>query len=713
MRGVLFLILLLIMSQSALGSTASPFFTQKESLLAAVADYLSGPVWLNLRGLDPIHTGKYYAEGSDMMQAPGVGGPIFIPYREPTPKFSRNVIVSYDLARYPYQAEPHIVSNPSNPDNLVVGLNDYSFFGTSAYASIDGGVSWQGPFAMKLLQGDDYLSDPTLAFDREGQVYYAYMSIGYRMLRTAKTVFVEEIASIVMSKSDDGGVTWSNPVVAARGDLYLAEGGRVAIVSFLDRPRMAVGPDPNDPSHDNIYITYTEFMLHYPLIDEYPYVSAPIIDITIKLVRSIDRGLSFSSPISISPTYSYPYGELYHRIVQGSRPAVDRSGKLYVAYFDSLDDGTWRGLFAPTITWSLDGGRSFVKPLAVDYLLEMDFALPPTPFRAWPSMSPQIEVGPKGEVYMVVAAKPPDKPWDDSDIYFFSSSDGGQTWSKRRKVNDDLSSRDQFFPAIAVSQNGTVHISFADRRDDPQDVRYHIYYTKSSDQGKTWIPNARVSDYPSNPNFGIPFYVGDYFTLTTGGEEVYIVWTDTRLGRAGSPSEKIAFARMQAVPAPSIFLSPPSGPAGVTVTLMGFNFAPRFREVYIEVDGVVVSTVLTNEEGRFTATLFMPISGQGPHTVRAIDISGNVAEATFYMDFGFGSIKDLLKHLEELENITRHLNDIERRMSDTDGVSLKETVSKSLLVILGSVVISALVSSGLTLLVYTRISRKKGGTRDE
>ncbi len=693
------LLSLALSSAWPIGSTnaSSQSYNQHDSLLAPVANYLSGPVWLNLRGLDPLHASSDYAKASETMQAPGVGGAVFIPYREPTQKFSRNIIVSQDLARYPYQAEPHIVSNPRDPDNLVVGLNDYSFFGTSAYVSIDGGATWEGPFAMKLIQRDDYLSDPTLAFNREGVVYYAYMSIGYRSLRTANVAFIEETASIAISKSDDGGMTWSSPVVVASGGLQLAEGGKVVVVTFLDRPRMAVGPDPADTTRDNVYITFTEFRLRYPMIDVYPYVMAPIIDITIKLACSVDGGLTFRDPVSVSPTCSYPYGEEERKIVQGSRPVVGSDGKLYVAYYESMDDGPWRGLFAPTVTWSLDAGQTFATPVELDYLLEMDFALPPTPFRAWPSMSPQIDIGPGGEVYAVVAAKPPDKPWDDSDIFFFRSLDGGRTWSRRKTLNDDLTVHDQFLPAVAVSRNGTIHVSFADRRDDSADVEYHMYYTRSGDKGESWMPNARVSDYPSNPNFGIPFYIGDYFTLATGGDDVYIVWTDTRLGRPGSPSEKIAFARMQPVPFPSIFVSPPSGPAGVTVTIMGFNFAPKLREVYIELDGVIVSTVLTNEEGRFTATLFMPISGEGPHTVRAVDISGNVAEATFYTEFGFDTIRGLRQTLQESSNQT-----IERIESLEQLHAQISSMTVMLWIAIGLSSIAALLSLSAVILVAKR-----------
>jgi hypothetical protein len=174
-----------------------------------------------------------------------------------------------------------------------------------------------------------------------------------------------------------------------------------------------------------------------------------------------------------------------------------------------------------------------------------------------------------------------------------------------------------------------------------------------------------VTDYPSNPNFGIPLFIGDFFTIAVSKEDVYIAWTDTRLGRLGSPNSCIALARMRPVPYPYIYISPPSGPAGTRVTVMGFNFAP-LRDLYIEEEGALITSLVTNEEGRFTATFFIPISGEGTHTIRAMDMSGNVAVATFYTEFGFDNIRE-----EFREGFERSLPEISERLT-----TLEESLGK-------------------------------------
>lgn len=146
-----------------------------------------------------------------------------------------------------------------------------------------------------------------------------------------------------------------------------------------------------------------------------------------------------------------------------------------------------------------------------------------------------------------------------------------------------------------------------------------------------------------------------------------MVWADSRLGEFGGLNQKIGFARKQLMPSPSIFISPPSGPGGKDVVIQGFNFQPD-RNVFIEVAGVIVSTTRTNDEGRFTSQIFVPISGEGAHTVRAIEESGNLASSSFFMDFGFDSIQEATDGIEELSQRLEALD------SGDEGATLSEDI---------------------------------------
>ena len=133
-------------------------------LLAPMGPMLSGRPWLMSERLDP---GSGEMPGSDpltgpeleggaggaspRMQAASAGAPV--PYREPGPAFSRNILVTRDFGTATFQTEPSITANPEDPEHLVLGVIDYSFPAMSSYVSFDGGELWEGPFQVPYLPG--------------------------------------------------------------------------------------------------------------------------------------------------------------------------------------------------------------------------------------------------------------------------------------------------------------------------------------------------------------------------------------------------------------------------------------------------------------------------------------------------------------------------------------------------------------------------------
>ena len=79
---------------------------------------------------------------------------VLVPYRDPSPSFSRGLLVTRDFSARTLQTEPSLAVNPEDPDHLVMGTIDYNFPGNSVYVSIDGGQSWEGPKQTKYLRDD-------------------------------------------------------------------------------------------------------------------------------------------------------------------------------------------------------------------------------------------------------------------------------------------------------------------------------------------------------------------------------------------------------------------------------------------------------------------------------------------------------------------------------------------------------------------------------
>ncbi|MCZ6789279.1 MAG: hypothetical protein O7D33_04965, partial [Chloroflexi bacterium] len=602
----------------------------------------------------------------------GGGGAALVPFRDPSAKFSRNILIPEDFTSLTFQTEPSLAIDPKDPDHLLVGLIDYNFTDMVSYTSIDGGSTWEGPHHAKYPRKDLAVAgDPIVAFDREGNAYYAFISLNVQEFTVGPILGQAVVSAISMNSSTDGGFTWENPVQAAGGgvittalppDADLRPRGRIEI-GFLDKPWMTVGPHPTDPDKDVIYVIYTKFIDISEIfwIDELPFLGAPALETVIELVKSEDGGLNWSDPIEVSPRAQYTIllnpitqegpsqATAVRQVVQGSSLTVANDGTLYVGWMDTTDDDSFEGLAEIYVRRSDDAGETFGPAQRVSGFLEPGFQARNAPFRSWASAFPKLAAGLDDDVYVMWVAIPNDDPEDDGDVFIVGSTDRGETWSRRKKVNDDDTDHFQFFPELTVDPSGTLHAMWGDLRDDPNEVSYHIYYASSEDGGDTWSVNSRVTDFPSNPNRAFPGgrFIGDYFGIEATDDDVYMVWADSRLGEFGPANQKIGFARQRLMPSPSIFISPPSGPAGQDIIVQGFNFQAH-RDVFIEVAGVVVSTTRTQDEGRFTTQIFVPISGEGPHTVRAFDSSGNVAGSSYFMDFGFDSIEQVVDLIAEL-----------------------------------------------------------------
>ena len=658
-----------------------------------IRDMLSGRSWLITSGLDPalgigLSGRKDIAPSSgprSVLPQAGGGGAALVPYRDPSAKFSRNILIPQDFSQFTFQTEPAIAVDPKDPDHLLVGLIDYNFPGMVTYNSIDGGATWEGPQQAKFPRQElAAAGDPIVAFDRKGNAYYAFISLDIEEFTVGPLLGSAVVSAISLNRSTDGGFTWKDPIRATcdgpgqprcRDRIQTTSlpsqdfrtRGRIEI-EFIDKPWMAVGPHPTDAEKDVIYVAYTKFIQSSEIfwIDELPFLGAPALETVIEMVTSEDGALTWSTPQEVSPRAQYTIllnpvtqdpitqeevgqGFAVRQIVQGASLAVADDGTMYVAWLDTTADDSFEGLAEIYVRRSDDAGVTLESALRVSGFLEPGFQARHAPFRSWASAFPKLAVGPKDEVYIVWVAIPNDNPEDDGDVFLVSSTDRGETWSRRRKINDDETDHFQFFPEVAVDPSGTVHTMWADMRDDPVEVSYHIYYASSEDGGKTWGPNSRVTDFPSNPNRAFPGgrFIGDYFGMKATEDDVYMVWADARLGEFGPANQKIGFARKRLMPTPSIFISPPSGPGGKDVVVQGFNFQPN-RDIFIEVAGVIVATARTRDEGRFTAQIFVPIAGRGAHSVRAIEESGNVASSSFFMDFGFDTIQEATDEIAKL-----------------------------------------------------------------
>lgn len=219
-------------------------------------------------------------------------------------------------------------------------------------------------------------------------------------------------------------------------------------------------------------------------------------------------------------------------------PAVASDGTLNIAY-----DAPGHHI---SFLQSDDGGVSFSDPVNCAVrentsLNNGDYVAGTFPIKRAKSMA--VDPSNPDKLYIVFddLDELPDPNEDgDVDVFLLKSTDGGEHWSNRVRINNDTPNvqHDQFFPAVTVDTNGWVHVIWYDTRLDPQPhdaehVKIGLYYGRSTDGGATFT-NYKIG-YPTiNTRYLLsPGFIGDYNSITMAGDTVVAVYMGTYVGFTG------------------------------------------------------------------------------------------------------------------------------------------------------------------------------------
>ena len=128
--------------------------------------------------------------------------------------------------------------------------------------------------------------------------------------------------------------------------------------------------------------------------------------------------------------------------------------------------------------------------------------------------------------------------------------------------DDPAGKFNQYWPGISVAPNGRIDVAWHDFRNDPYYVPQgtgpmglgstsqhfsNIYYTYSTDLGKTWSPNVRVTDRSIYRKVGVTFNNQDIIGpvgLASTDNATYITWSDSR-GSLPFDAEDAYFTRVR------------------------------------------------------------------------------------------------------------------------------------------------------------------------
>jgi hypothetical protein len=217
-----------------------------------------------------------------------------------------------------------LVGYRSTANAPIVNIGGNLFFAhifISAYSiSHDGGRTFTSGFVPSTPNSPLTAGDPSVGVDRAGHFFYSGLG-----LAVGADGFLHQAVQI--NRSDDNGNSFGPGVTVALDD-------------GADKDWLAIGPDPNIRSRDNLYVTWTRLFT-----DRFGG--------ELWLSRSFDGGVTWSS----KPIFQPVDDGVNSNLIQWSNPVVDpSSGRLYVPfthYTDVLDADNLRVLVSD------DGGETF------------------------------------------------------------------------------------------------------------------------------------------------------------------------------------------------------------------------------------------------------------------------------------------------------------------------------------------------------------------
>lgn len=313
---------------------------------------------------------------------------------------------------------------------------------------------------------------------------------------------------------------------AAFGDPVNGTPGFVANVDTMDKPWIAVDNFPG-PGYGNVYLV----SFHY---------SASTGNSDILLTRSTDDGLTWGGPGGGTVIASTSVGGF---AIKGANVTVGPDHAVYVSWWQYTSTNFPFHQASLFMSKSTDGGATFGAPVTVTKLntpyINGDLLLTDSSGRYFRSNAfPQAVVNPvTGDLYVAYDDLGDASGKDKGNIYFTESTVGGQKWSKPVQVNDDLTSNDQWFPALTVTPDGShVGLFWYDRRRDPADNLIDRFGAIGTVSGHTvtFGANFRITDVSFPPAIGQdpiinPSYMGDYDMATADNNYFYTTWGDNRL----------------------------------------------------------------------------------------------------------------------------------------------------------------------------------------
>ncbi len=396
----------------------------------------------------------------------------------PTSSVFFNINISQNSAP---QNEPSVCISRKDPNKVVAAWRDFRY-GIDPNAnrrvgysySTNAGLTWSPSQILDstLLPNLTRNSDPVVTVDTAGNFYIAVISIPFSGGNLTLAIY----------KSTNQGVTFPQAFICSQ-------------TGTEDKEWIATDLTPSSPFVNTLYISWTSFSLG-----------------GIRLTKSTNSGVNWSTPVAISDVSGS---------VQGSNICVSRNGQVSVCWLNSGAGAEVK------FDRSTNGGATFGTDLTI-----ASGTFPsglPNNVGTFPFIAVDNTTGARsGWLYVVFA----DNRNGDCDVFFSRSTNAGVNWSAPQRVNNDpiTNGKIQYWPAIAVSDNGNLAIIYMDTRNTPNNTIIEAWVARSTNGGVTFNNEAVSTEQSPTAIPGSNVRFGDYIDIDYVGQNIVPVWTDERAG---------------------------------------------------------------------------------------------------------------------------------------------------------------------------------------
>ena len=434
------------------------------------------------------------------------------------------------------EVEPWVEVNPTDPNNVIAVWQQDRWSnggarGLVTAATHDGGATWSTTFAHfstcsggTAANGGNYerASDPWVSFAPNGDAYQISLSVN---------LFQDPATAILVSKSVDGGDTWSEPVTLVRDTSGVAP--------FLFNDKETITADPTDP--DFVYAIWDRL--------RFPSDSA---NFNAQHAFSFRGDIVFSRTTNGGETWE-PARNIFeprkNQATIGHQIVVQPDGDLFD--FFTLFQGSGNNAPGASLAYitSSDQGATWSAPTVIRKIRFIGAFDPDTglPIRA-EGFVPEVAVDPStGNLFIA---------WQDTmfngvdQIAFTMSTNDGLTWSEPIKVsqtppNADVANEQAWVQAVHVA-NGTIAVTYYDFRNNttapgvPTD-HWMVHCHSSCADAASWGDEVRLTNtsfdieqapFARGPN---GFFLGEYEGLSSAGSTF---WTLFAIVNDGNPNNR-------------------------------------------------------------------------------------------------------------------------------------------------------------------------------